>query len=89
MSASGFREVGEIPVHVMHVPVGEGRGLERGVDVDKLASFLPGAQGDSALGVLCGIHNGVQFEFRGLRHGGIGHALLKVHQTFLASILDL
>ena len=64
-------------------------GLERGVDVDKLASFLPGAQGDSTLGVLCCIHNGVQFDFRGLRHGGIGHALLKVRQAFFASILDL
>ena len=73
-----FRKVAEVPTHVVDISVREGRGLERGVNMNKPSTLFPSAEGDATVGfVSCG-DDGFQVLIRGTGRSCICEASIEV-----------
>ena len=82
----GFRKVAEVPTHVVDISVREGRGLERGVNMNKPSTLFPSAEGDATVGfVSCG-DDGFQVLIRGTGRGCICEASIEVRYTFFDAL---
>ena len=69
LNTRAFRKVAEVATHVVDISVREGRGLERGVNMNKPSTLLPSAEGDATVGfVSCG-DDGFQVLIRGTGRG--------------------
>ena len=89
LSTSGLAEIFEIPLHVMHVPIGERRGFERCVHVNEPTTWFPSTKGDPALGLVSRALDVFKVASECGSGGRVGASMTKVVQTLVATVLPV
>lgn len=89
LSTRDLAEILEIPLHVVHVPIGKGGGFEWSVNVHESSATFPCTKGDSTLRKMSRLPDVLQFRAGCRSGGGVGASPLKISKAFFGSTLPI